>query len=241
MPNPVNKIIWTKEMISFLKDNWKQKTNAELAEALGLKLTTTRTKLIELGLKRMEMEYWTPEQVYLLKRKYRTIGDVEIAELFNATYKKAKGWTKKHIEKKRRYLKLHRTQKEINAIRARNSKTGRYNTVLKSWIGRVAPVGEMRIQKFSSKKVMVIKQPHGFVHYPRYLYESQFGKVPKGYVVALKDGNTLNVVPGNLELITRGELAVRNRSKYLALPEDIREVINLTHKLEDAIKSKSQL
>lgn len=228
-------------MISFLKNNWKLKTNSELAEALGLKLTTTRTKLIELGLKRMEMQYWTPEQVYLLKRKYRTVGDVELAELFNATFKKNNGWTKKHIAKKRGYLKLHRTKNEEKAIRARNSKAGRYNTVLKSWIGRVAPVGEIRVQNIANRKVTVIKQQNGFVHYPRHLYESQFGKIPKGYVVALKDGNGLNVESGNLELISRAELALRNRSKFLALPPELKELINLTHKLNKVIKSKSQL
>tara|TARA_R110002050_G_scaffold69507_2_gene150316 strand:+ start:5351 stop:6139 length:789 start_codon:yes stop_codon:yes gene_type:complete len=70
------KHIWEDQDIKFLKDNYRAMTNRELAAGLGIKLTTCRTKLYELGLKRMEMEYWTQEQIQFLKNNF--------GELWNA-------------------------------------------------------------------------------------------------------------------------------------------------------------
>lgn len=118
------KIIWTDEMILFLKENYSKLTNRELANALGLALTITRLKLYELGLKKMEMEYWTDDQVNFLKQNYKTIGDVQIAEIFQSKFPKHKCWTNKHIRKKRVYLSLKRSPKEIENIRSKNAKPG---------------------------------------------------------------------------------------------------------------------
>ena len=111
------RLIWTDDMISFLKINFLNMTNQQLADALGLKLTKVREKCYELGLKRMELEFWSKEQVDFLLAYYEIMGDVEIAEIFNQLYAKKKGWTFKHIEKKRRYLKLRRTRTQVKKIK----------------------------------------------------------------------------------------------------------------------------
>jgi hypothetical protein len=128
-----NATLWTPEMLMFLKENYQVKTNPELAKGLGLRLTVTRNKLRELGLKRIEMEYWNDEMISFLKNSYKTIGDVEIAELFEKHWPKNKKWTKNHISKKRRYLKLDRTAEEIFAIASKNSSPGGKSfTILKN-------------------------------------------------------------------------------------------------------------
>lgn len=68
------KIIWTDEMIHFLKENFNKMTNRELASCLNLKLTKVRDKCYEMGLKRMEMEYWTKDQVDFLLAYYQIMG-----------------------------------------------------------------------------------------------------------------------------------------------------------------------
>lgn len=45
---------------------------------------------------------------------------------------------------------------------------------------------------------------------PRHIYEQHFGLIPKGFVIAHKDGNKDNDHPDNLEAISRGELMKRN-------------------------------
>lgn len=82
-----NSISWTYDRIKFLKDNYSKLSNKELAKTLGLGLTSTRTKLYDLGLKRIEMEYFTDEQIAFLKSNYQTMGDVEIAEYFEENFK----------------------------------------------------------------------------------------------------------------------------------------------------------
>lgn len=227
-----NEIIWTDAMISFLRNNYLDKTNTEIANALGLKLTSTRTKLYALGLKRMDLEYWTDEQVLFLNENYRNIGDVELAEIFNQLYYKAKGWSNKHIEKKRRYLNLKRTEIEKITIKERNRQAGRFSiNHWKRWAENIAPVGEIRIwTNESGRPYKVIKTEHGFVHYPQWLYILHFGVVPDGMIVRLIDDDPLNVIPENLEIISRAENALRNCVKAPIGLSDNYVLGILTHK-----------
>ena len=59
-----------------------------------------------------------------------------------------------------------------------------------------------------------------------YLWETANGKLPKGYNVVFKDGNTLNCVIENLECISDAELMERNsfRNNY---PPEIQQLIHL--------------
>lgn len=211
-----NAINWTSDMIDFLSANFYLMTNKQLADELGLKLTCVRTKCYTLGLKRMDLEYWTEEQITFLKDNYKQIGDVEIAELFNSFYFKNKGWTKKHIEKKRRYLNLKRTASEIKNIHARNTDAGRFSVNhWKRWINRVSQPGETRLWRNSEtgKLFQVIKTEKGFVHHARWLWVETYGPIAKGLNVIIKDGNPSNIVMNNLDLITDGELSALNAKK----------------------------
>lgn len=123
---------WTPEQIDYLQKNALTKTNRELCNELGYTEHVVRDKCYELGLKKMEMEYWTDEQVQFLIDNYKTIGDVELAEIFQEKFPKVKKWTKSHFSKKRKYLKLNRTKEDIKAIYRRNFETGRNATILKN-------------------------------------------------------------------------------------------------------------
>lgn len=127
--SPLKKV-WTPSEEQFLKDNWQSKNSYQLSNELGVTRTLVRTKLYEMGLKKMEMEYWTPEQVLYLREHYKQMGDTEIANYFNETFPKKKVWSKKHIEKKRRYLNLKRTPAEIKAIIKNNCRAGGPNNTI---------------------------------------------------------------------------------------------------------------
>jgi len=81
-------------------------------------------KLYELGLKRMELEYWSDEMVRYLVDHYKTMGDVEIMSYFKQHYPKTKGWKRNAIHKKRKQMNLYRTAEEVAAIVARNCAEG---------------------------------------------------------------------------------------------------------------------
>jgi len=128
-----NATAWTGEMIRFLKVNFQTMTNQQLSRALDLRLTVTRNKLSELGLKRMELEYWCDDQVKFLKDNYKAMGDVAMMEIFKACWPKQKGWKRSAVHKKRKQLGLFRTPKEIHKIASRNSsKGGRSYTIDKN-------------------------------------------------------------------------------------------------------------
>lgn len=235
------KIMFTEQGVRFLKENFKQMTNRELASALGLKLTIVRTRMYELGLKRMEMEYWTPEQVQFLRDNYREMGDVEIAEIFQETSPKEKPWTNKHIDKKRDYLNLKRTAAEIKEIKKMNIANGRFSMcVAKRWetVG-TTPVGEIRVWKHSGKQngFAVIKRKNGFVHYNRWLYQQHFGKLKSDQLVVTVSGDTIARGPEDLLVIDREEHA--RRCVLKKYPEEYRETVKLIWKLNEVITEKS--
>jgi len=240
------KIELTADEIKFIKRNWKRLSNQQLADSLGLKLTRTRMFLYEMGLKRMELEYWTEEQISFLLDNYKEIGDVELAEIFNSKWVKNKGWTKKHIEKKRRYLKLKRTAVEIENIFLRNLEAGRFQEcVKKRWettgSNPIATILFWRRNKHSEEKIAVIKTTEGYMHYYRWLYEQANGKLTPQDLVAPKvdapSGILLTL--DQLEVIDRSEHAIRNAERRMAYPEEIRKAIRTYNKINKTLKEEN--
>lgn len=231
---------WSKKEINFLKRNFYKLSNKQLAKELNLSNTMLRTKCYELGLKRMDLEYWTDEQVKYLIENYKKIGDVEIAEIFDLVYPKNKSWTKKHIEKKRKYLKLKRTIEELVNIRERNKMNGRFSiNHWKRWSNKISPVGTIRIWKSKSgREFKVIKTEFGFVHLAPYLWMNEFGDIPEGNIIGFKDKNSLNCVIENLMCIERSVNAIRHRTKNFDLyTEEMKESIIIISKLKKILKN----
>lgn len=235
-----NAIEWTPKMINFLKINYLTHTNKQLADALGLRLTSVRMKLYELGYKRMDLEYWTNEQIQFLRRNYKKIGDTKLAEIFNTKWSKNKGWSKKHIEKKRRQLELKRNTEQIKAIKTKNINDGRFDMcATKMWDKRGrTPVGKLKVWKYSNgQPFVVIKLKNGFVHYAPWLWVQHNGTIPKGKCVRTIDGDSLNIVIENLMLITRAEHAILNAQNRMRYPEEYRQTKKLLNQLNNKIKN----
>lgn len=221
------KIIFEEKDCQFLIHNYLSMTNKELAKALGVKITSCRTKLYQLGLKRMQLEYWTKDQIQFLKDNYQEMGDVEIAALFNQICPKNKPWSNKHIEKKRRYLKLKRTKAEINNIRERNIDRGCFAIGNKNmWKTRgVADLGTIRIWRHSEGgHFAVVKLKESWVHYNRWLYETFHGDLNSDQLVVTISGKIIADGPEDLEVISRSEHVRRNNS--YRLPDDLRQAMN---------------
>ena len=81
----------------------------------------------------------------------------------------------------------------------------------------------------------VIKIDGSWVHYAHWLYKFTYGEFPPGCVVGFKDRNNMNVVPENLEAITRAEHAGRNSTKYT---DELRLAEKTLDRLNKLIKSK---
>ncbi|NJB36372.1 hypothetical protein [Croceivirga sp. JEA036] len=220
------KAIFKPEHLRFIKENYKLLTNTEMAKALGVGNTSVRVIRYQMGLYRQQLEYWTPEQVAFLKKWYQVKGDTELATEFAERWHKDKGWSKKHIEKKRRYLKLKRTAAQIKAIKKRNVQLGMFKDCpVKAWQtrGGATPVGTLKIWSGQA----VIKTKTGFVHYNRWLFTNTYFTLPSSVLVITKSGNIIADGPEDLKIITRAEHAKRNR-----LPKELRPTKSLLLQLQ---------
>lgn len=233
------KILFSDKDIQFIKDNFQIMTNDEIAAGLNLKKTRVRTLAYEMGLKRMEMEYWTPTQVAFLRENYQSIGDVEIAEIFENEWPKNKVWTKKHIEKKRRYLNLKRTKIELQEVHIRNKISGRLAVANKKrWdVTGSNPIGTILIWNTNGYQMAHIKTENGYVHYARWLWKKHYGDIPAGYNIVRKEGCPEIPTLEFLEQITKAENAVRNVQKHNKLPQELKDIIKLKNKITKTIKS----
>lgn len=203
-----------KEQSAFVRENFDTMTNREMAKALNVKLWQVRYALYPLGLKRMEMEYWTVEQVDFLKANYRGMGDKEIAEIFQEKWPKNKLWTLKHIEKKRLYLKLKRTPEQLKDIKKRNAALGCWMTG-KTWETRgqaaIDHIAEWETSAGYRRKYIKLKT--GYVPLAPYRWEQANGTIPEAHVIRHKDNDPLNCELENLECIPYEENARRNAQK----------------------------
>ncbi|WP_421801788.1 hypothetical protein [Flagellimonas sp.] len=227
-----NKYIWDEQHIKFLRSNYENMTNQELADALDIKLTKCREKLYELGLQRMHLEYWTDEQVEFLRDNYTIMGDTEIAEIFQENWPKKKGWTKNHIAKKRSYLNLKRTDLQKQRIQDRNVKMGRFAMCpIKAWESRggAAPLGTIKIWGKAGKPIAVVKTENGYVHYNRWLFEKNYFTLPSDILVVKKSGKIKASGPNDLMIIDRAEHSRRNGKN---IPEELMQTIGIIREIE---------
>jgi hypothetical protein len=233
MPNPQNKIIFTAEQKQFLKDNYLQMTNKELAASLGLKQTVVRMQLYKMGCKKYNKQHWTNEQVEFLIANYKTIGDAEIADIFDVQYYKVGGWSRKHIEKKRRYLLLKRTKEERDKIREHNKQRGCWKFAWSYSTENQAPIGEKRVAFQGNLAIVRIKTVNGFVNYSRWLWEQKKGKIPEGMKVRIMSDDRIDFTIDDLQLITtaeNGRLNSINRT-----PKELKALKALQNKLKNII------
>ena len=71
-----------------------------------------------------------------------------------------------------------------------------------------------------------------------HLYTKAHGPVPPGQIIYFLDGNQMNCTLENLGTMTRAENARRNQ--YHHLPEELKETIRLTNKINQIIRKKSK-
>lgn len=93
----------------------------------------------------------------------------------------------------------------------------------------------VRFNKKEGKQRVWVRVDMGkWIEKSKLVWKEAFGELPAGMVIAFKDGNQLNVVPENLELITRQELMKRNTIQRYS-PE-LKQLIRLNSKLKNTIK-----
>lgn len=147
-----------KEWEAFIRNNNDNMNNQQMAEIIGCKPSTVAMIRIKLGLKKMEFDFWTEPQTETLNLLYHIMGDTEMAELFNELFPKKKTWTKKHIEKKRKYLNLKRTKEELKTIWRRNLEQGRFGDFIYGMGAVPEDAGLIRLATWLAPKNKEVQQ-----------------------------------------------------------------------------------
>jgi len=175
----------------------------------------------------MRFHRWTKKEVDFLKANYKTVGDKCLAQLMDKKFPRADGaWTNKHIEKKRKYLKLHRSAKQVYRLRV-IANVGRDNSKTWDTRGRMKE-GDVRVwdgksyTKFKGKVQPLV----------RVIAMQQRGlkKIAKGAVVRV-----LNDTP---VIITRAEHARINRLAWRNYSPELKETIKILNQLKTQLYGK---
>ncbi len=167
----------------------------------------------------MKGHKWQPEQIAWLKANRYELNNVEIVARFNQTFG----------------LNLI-THQITNACKSRGFKHKNTGFAQGNYPFNTRPVGSERITKDGYLEVKVA-EPRKWEAKHRLVWQSVNGTIAKGDLVIFIGDNKLDCSIENLQMVTRGELAVLNRhEKYSKQSPEIRmALINLV-RLEQAAK-----
>ncbi len=238
---------WTKEEEKYIRDHINEYDNYELAEKLGATYGQVRAKVRNMRLKRVDPRFrWKVLNKRVAKIKgwkleylKEHINDLTMDELViklgaaESTIRSAmrkygiKLSEEVYKERKRKtyfpkgHIPANKGKKMPNELKERVKHTffqkghEPSNTL---YNGAISARRDSKGRWY--KHIRIAKGK--WVLYHRYLWEKAFGKIPPKYLVAFKNGNSLDVRLENLEIITMQENSRRNHNREKAA-ETMRE------------------
>jgi len=249
-------VIWTEQELEFIRDNYFKLSWYQLYKAVNkikqdVTLQALRHQCIRMKLKKMIQIRWCKEDIQFLIDNYKTMGNIEIAEILT---EKKRSWrmiegkkvvrkfVPKNIEKKMILLGLERKKEDLKHIILHNREIGKgycwtkENNAYTLGIKTLFPEGTIRVWG-KTDRYKYIKINGRYTQYSRYQYKKYSGTIPDGYNVWFRDGNTLNCEPENLYLVSNKDQTLeRKLRKY---PEELHEVLRLNSKLSrELLKAK---
>jgi hypothetical protein len=227
---------WEPIDILFIRKNFPVMTWAQLLYAINeirpasqqVELSALRHQVRRMGLSKNILIHWSKQDINFLQKNYTKIGNVEMAGILNEKHrtfrvingkKTFRTFTKKHIEKKLKLLRLRRTSEQISAIMKRNLITTNYRVITSDcnfWTqGLRKKYDEESVRIWKGKRFVKING--SFTPYTRWFYHNYIEPVPKGWIVYHLDCDKLNDEPDNLAC--RPRTGLTSFERYLnALP-----------------------
>lgn len=222
---------WTKKEDRFLIKNYLRLSNIEISKHLNRSRSSIQTRLLRLGLRRPKpvaiklrakaLTTWQPEWDAELRECY-TLPMPELRKKFS----RSESTIRKHMARLGLAIPV--------ALREKRKKESQFKKGFKPWNRglkgiHLSPGSEFkkghqpyntgydgceRIRKDKCGKEYWYRRisKGRWVMLPRYDWEKEFGKIPKGKVLRAKDGDTLNRDFENWEIVSRLENLERNRN-----------------------------
>jgi len=269
------KIKYTPGQLDFLRDGYLTMNVRELARAFNRRfgkrkqvsaiLATLKNHRIRCGRAPKDrlisrLRLFTEQQARFIRENYAGRSAAELAALFNARFKTAvsvqqiKTFVKNRGIVSGRSGHFPRGHKPWNAGTKGQGLTGANEHSFKkgNTPANRKPLGSERIcpkDGFVLIKIAERNPYTGFAtrykHKHVHVWEQLHGPVPKGMVVAFRDGDKTNIVPENLMLVSRAELLRLNKHGYKQTPEEIKASLLALARLEvktyEAVRKSKEL
>lgn len=261
------RFVYTEPHLAFLRQEYPHRRVADLAEAFNAQFGLNKsTGCIKAALKNHgikanrppgvfvgERSMLTPAMVDWLAKSYREMPLRELTEKFNARYGFSLNPKALHTHLKRRGIQSGRSGQIQPGTKPWNAGTTglmkpNAGSFKKGDIpGNTRPLGAERICPKDGFILVKVEEPNPytgaktrFKHKHLVMWEQANGPVPPGHVVTFIDGNKLNCVLGNMECISRSELARRNKLRLSLAPDELKPTIKAIAKLQVAAHDRGQ-
>ncbi len=215
--------IYTKEIIDYVKNNYKGKSTIQLSgeinKVFGMNTTNDSIQNLKSRIKQNEGFEFEPARndgCFVKGQK---------------SWNKGKKWdefmSKESQEKSRTTcFKKGNNPANMDAIGTEKWKTGHKDRNDEGFL------------------YVKVQDKHGRFNWKakhRLIWEQAYGKIPKGYKVIFRDGNRHNIVLSNLALVSNSQMLILNRYKLIFEEQELTEVgINIA-KVLDKVNEKSRL
>jgi len=260
---------YTTEQLKFLRSSYKSMQVTELTCAFNskfdlckteaqIKSTLTNHKIKcgrKTGVRKGVFISFSQTQAAFIRTHYTRLSLSDLTAAFNKEFEAQKTIQQIRCFTRNHNIKSGRTGQFIKGSKPWNTGT---KGLIKPNSGNfkkgnkpenLKPLGSERVGT-DGYILMKINETNPYTGFPtRYkakhivIWEQENGPVPKGYVVILKDGNKLNCVLDNLEMITRRELCLLNKRGYADVPAEMKETLRAIVKVEvkrfDLLKGSS--
>lgn len=183
---------------------------------------------------------FTTEQQSYIREIYKNRFNYEIADLLNKKF--GTSFTESQVKgfKKRNRLRSEKRHTPPTAFKKGNKPMAPFK---KGGISHMtAPIGSIRSRKHKGNYVTYIKVSNtgnrgvDWKRYSHYLWEKEYGKIPEGYKLIIKNGDGRDIRLDNLMLVS-GKVHIRMSTnfKYSTYP-DITEVEVLNQEIKVKLK-----
>lgn len=256
---------WTDEHIEYLRSNYGKLATIEIANHLGKSYPSVKTKSNKLGLRTGKIKPWTEQDIEYMTANYPTTFMKDMCEYLDRSeksiymqaylmgLKKDKDflteWHKNNIpqafidnQKKKGDIPHNKgvpmSKEKYDRCRRTMFKKGhRPHNTNKEGDGAIT----LRNKENYKARVFNIRISAGkWVPLHRYIWEQVHGPIPKGFIVAFKNGYTDCRIE-NLELMSRADNMRRNSMHNY--PEELREMLHIkigfNRKLNKIIKNET--
>ena len=218
---------WSVEDLQVLRERYPDEPTKKIAAALNRPIHSVYNAAWNLGLRKSRAFYESPECGILRKGETRPESVVNQFKPGQKPWndgKRMPGWGPGRMKE------------------TQFKKGGRSGRAAKLW----HPIGSVLADSDGYLRIKVREAVHGaeasgygnrdvWPFLQRCIWELHHGPIPEGHVVVFKNGNRSDVSIGNLECISRGELADRNRM-WGRLPRELAEAIQMNGALKRQIR-----